>query len=135
MAIIEKLIRMEADGTISFGNYELSQKEKVADFEVGGNLYKVKSFNDITKLTKDGALVYESLPGTAVHCFKATDRLVTFEVWGKAESQVTMELSPSTEYHLFIDGVKIGKIKSSLAGKINFSVDCSKEAKKVEIRK
>ena len=135
MAIIEKLIRIETDGTISFGNYELSQKEKVVDFEVGGNLYKVKSFNDITKLTKDGALVYESLPGTAVHGFNATDKSVTFEVWGKAESQVTMELSPSTEYHLFIDEVKIGKIKSSLAGKVSFSVDCSREAKKIEIKK
>lgn len=135
MAIVESLIRVEADGSISFGNYELPEKAKVIDFEVGGNLYKAKSFNEITKLKKDGALVYESLPGTAVHYFKMTEKEVTFEVWGKAEAQITMELSPSTEYHLFIDGVKISKIKSTLAGKIIFSVDCSKEPKKVEIKR
>ena len=33
MSVISELIRTEADGTISFGNYELSQKSKISDFE------------------------------------------------------------------------------------------------------
>ena len=33
MATISELIRSEADGTISFGNYELPAKSKKSDFE------------------------------------------------------------------------------------------------------
>lgn len=42
MAVIKELIRKENNGSISFGNYELPQKTKLADFEVNGDLYKVK---------------------------------------------------------------------------------------------
>lgn len=43
MAVIKELIRTEADGSISFGNYELEKKSKVSDFEHEGDLYKVKT--------------------------------------------------------------------------------------------
>ena len=33
MPVIEELIRTEQDGTISFGNYKLSTKSKLQDFE------------------------------------------------------------------------------------------------------
>lgn len=136
MAIVEKLIQVETDGTISFGNYQLPKKEKAMDFEVAGNLYDLRTFNEITKLNKDGALLYESIPGTSVHGLKMTDRLVQFKVAGTAETQITMELSPNTAYNLFIEGVKLGKIQSNLAGKITFSIDyCSKDPKLVEIKK
>lgn len=42
MAVIEELIRKEDDGSISFGNYLMDEKKKVLDFEVQGDLYKVK---------------------------------------------------------------------------------------------
>ena len=42
MAVIEELIRLEDNGSISFGNYLMDEKKKVLDFEVCGNLYKVK---------------------------------------------------------------------------------------------
>ena len=58
MSVISELIRTEADGTISFGNYELAQKSKVQDFEHGGDLYKVKTFKEITKLERNGMFVY-----------------------------------------------------------------------------
>ena len=38
MAVVEELIRTEADGGISFGNYELDTKTKVSDFEYEGDL-------------------------------------------------------------------------------------------------
>jgi hypothetical protein len=41
MAAVVELIRKESDGTISFGNYTLSVKSKVSDFEHEGDLYKV----------------------------------------------------------------------------------------------
>ena len=135
MAIVNELIKVENNGAISFGNYQLPKKTKLMSFEVGGNLYDIRTFNEITKLNKDEGLIYESIPGTAVHNFTMQDKLITFKVAGMAESQITMELSPDTDYNLFIDELKVGKIKSNLAGKIVFSVDCRNTPKKVEIRR
>ena len=41
MAAIKELLRAEEDGTLSFGDYELSSKEKKSDFPFQGDLYKV----------------------------------------------------------------------------------------------
>ena len=38
MPVIESLIRAEADGTISFGNYKLDIKSKLDNFEHAGDL-------------------------------------------------------------------------------------------------
>ena len=43
MATIKELIRTEAAGGISFGNYELDTKTKLSDYEYDGDLYKVKT--------------------------------------------------------------------------------------------
>ena len=48
MPVIKELIRTEADGTLSFGNYELDKKSKVEDFEIDGDIYKVKTYNEST---------------------------------------------------------------------------------------
>ena len=69
MSGIKELLRVEADGAISFGDYELEEKKKLADFEYQGDLYKVKTFREITKLERNGMFVYESVPGTAVTGF------------------------------------------------------------------
>lgn len=52
MSVIKELIRTEEDGTISFGNYELDTKSKLSDFEHDGDMYKVKTYNEITKLER-----------------------------------------------------------------------------------
>ena len=36
MPVIEELICIEQDGTISFGNYKLGQKAKKSDFRISG---------------------------------------------------------------------------------------------------
>ena len=54
MTIIDGLIRSEADGSLSFGNYSLPKKSKVSDFEHNGDLYKVKTHKEVTKLEKNG---------------------------------------------------------------------------------
>ena len=64
MPVVEELIRTEQDGTISFGNYTLGQKAKKSDFEYQGDVYKVKTFYEITKLERNDLFVYESVPGT-----------------------------------------------------------------------
>ena len=50
MAVVKELIRTEENGGISFGNYELPAKSKVSDFPYQGDVYKVKTFKEITKL-------------------------------------------------------------------------------------
>ena len=82
MAVINELIRSEADGTISFGDYTLSDKKKLEDFKHEGDLYKVKTFSDITKLERNGMFVYESVPGTAVENIKCSPEYVSFTVEG-----------------------------------------------------
>jgi len=135
MAVVEEIIRVEADGTLSFGNYELKEKTKVLDFEVEGRLYKAKTFFEVTKLKRDGALVYESLPGTAVHNFKVTDSEVSFQVEGEESSQITLELEPETEYKYVVNDVIVGNIKSTVSGKVNFLVDCEKEPQVVQLKR
>ena len=45
-----------------------------------GDLYKVKTFAEITKLEKNGMFVYESVPGSTVENFKETETEVEFTV-------------------------------------------------------
>ena len=135
MAVVKEIIRVEENGALSFGNYELKEKTKVLDFEVEGRLYKAKTFCEVTKLKRDGALVYESLPGTAVHNFKVTDYGVGFEVEGQESSQITLELEPETEYKLMVDDITISNIKSTVSGKISFSVDCETAPKQVYLKR
>ena len=123
MAVIEELIRKDENGAISFGNYKLDTKTKVSDFEVNGDLYKVKTFEEITKLEKNGMFVYESVPGTAVHGFKVAENTVSFTVESDKEPQITVELEPETEYTIFIDGMNAGTMKTNLGGKLVLSVE------------
>ena len=104
MPVVNELIRSEADGAISFGNYKLDTKSKLPDFEHCGDTYKVKTFNEITKLEKNGSFVYESVPGTAVNDFKATDTSVSFRVEGNEDAQITLGLE---EVHHMISELTI----------------------------
>lgn len=135
MAVVNEIIRVEDNGALSFGNYELKEKTKVLDFEVEGRFYKAKTFYEVTKLKRDGALVYESLPGTAVHQFKVTDHGVSFEVEGCESSQITLELEPEAEYKLIVNDVTVGNVKATVSGKVIFSVDCEKEPQVVALKK
>ena len=132
MAVITEIIRLNEDGTLS---YYLQEKTKVNDFEVDGRFYKAKSFYEVTKLKRDGALVYESLPGTAVHHFSVTDEVVKFEVEGNKMAQITLEIQPDTEYKLLIEDVLVDHVKTSSTGKVVFSVDLNKEPKNVVLKR
>ncbi|HCO28925.1 MAG TPA: endosialidase [Lachnospiraceae bacterium] len=136
MAVVQELIRAEQDNSLSFGNYELTTKSKVSDFEHEGDLYKVKTFQEITKLERNGMFVYESVPGTAVHNFKASDRVVSFCVEAKEDAQITLELEAEKEYKIFIDDINVGKMKTNLGGKLPLSVELGdKEKATVKIEK
>ena len=123
MSVITELIRSEADGTLSFGNYELDSKSKKQDFEHQGDLYKVKTFKEITKLERNGLFVYESVPGTAVTGFKQTADAVEFTVEGPEDAQITLELAEGSEYEVTVDGESAGIMKTNLGGKLSVSVE------------
>lgn len=123
MAAIKELIRTETDGTLSFGDYELKQKTKLSDFNHQGDLYKVKTFQEITKLERNDMFVYESVPGTAVQNFAVTEGGASFVVEGPDDVQITLGLEDATEYIVTIDGVSTGVVKTNLSGKLPLSVD------------
>ena len=123
MAVIEELICTMADGSISFGNYRLSAKAKLDNFEHNGDLYKVKTYKEITKLERNGMFVYESVPGTTVLNLKASEDAMSFQVEGEEDAQITLELEDETEYRVFVDDVNVGHMKTNLGGKLNLSVE------------
>lgn len=132
MAVINELIRAEQDGSISFGNYELETKSKRSDFEHNGDMYKVKTFYEITKLERNGMFVYESVPGTAVTGLELRDDGMKFSVEGKEDAQITVELEADTEYKVLLDGVNVGHMMTNLGGKLSFSAELG-EADRVNV--
>ena len=123
MPVIEELICIEQDGTISFGNYKLGQKAKKSDFEYQGDMYKVKTYNEITKLERNDMFVYESVPGTAAEHFKVTDEDVEFAVEGSRDAQITIQLENDTDYEVYVDGAAVGSMKTNMSGKLSVSVE------------
>ncbi|MCF2683941.1 endosialidase [Faecalicatena contorta] len=123
MAAVKELLKAEADGTLSFGDYTLGSKTKLDGFEFQGDVYKVKTFSEITKLEKNGMFVYESVPGTAVENFKATDQVVSFKVSGEKDAQFTLELEADSEYVVYMDDVNVGDMKTNLSGKLSVSAE------------
>ena len=132
MSVIDELIREEETGALSFGNFALATKTKKDGFQYQGDSYKIKTFREITKLERNGMFVYESVPGTVVHDFRATDKAVNFVVEGEEDSQITLELEAEKEYKIHIDKVYVGKMKTNLGGKLNLSVELE-PAKMVDI--
>ena len=132
MAVIDELIREEETGALSFGNFALATKTKKDGFQYQGDSYKIKTFREITKLERNGMFVYESVPGTVEHDFRASDKAVNFVVEGEEDSQITLELEAEKEYKIHIDKVYVGKMKTNLGGKLNLSVELE-PAKMVDI--
>ncbi len=135
MAVVKELIRTEENSTISFGNYELGEKSKLSDYQHQGDIYKVKTFNEITKLERNGMFVYESVPGTSVFGLEQDGDSMAFTVEGAEDAQITVEMEADTEYEISINGTVTGKMKTNLGGKLSFSVELGNAAAEVKIRK
>ena len=123
MTVVEEIIRVENENGLSFGDYILNAKKKVSDFEFHGDMYKVKTYRDITKLEKNELFVYESVPGTSVFDFEETDVRTEFEVEGFEDTQITLELEEGSEYEITIDGESAGKMATNMGGKLVLSVE------------
>lgn len=135
MAAIQNGIILNEDKTLSFGNYELEEKLKIKDFNVEGNLYKIRTHNKVTRLSKNSKLLLETVPGATVHNLDISEKEIVFCIEGLGDTLVTLELEPNTVYSLYINDLNIDKIKTNLSGKINFSTTLSKEPQNVKIEK
>ncbi|MCM1245190.1 MAG: endosialidase [Roseburia sp.] len=133
MSVVEELIRKEENGSLSFGNYLLDAKTKKTDFEYEGDLYKVKTFHEITKLEKNGLFVYESVPGSTVTNFIDNGSEVSFKVEAASDLSFTLELEPSQAYKVILDDMEIGSMKTNLGGKLNVSIELD-EGKQASIK-
>ena len=133
MAAVKELLKAEADGTLSFGDYTLGSKTKLDGFEFQGDLYKVKTFAEITKLEKNGMFVYESVPGTSVENFKASEDIVSFKVSGTKDAQFTLELEADSEYIVYMDDVNVGDMRTNLSGKLSVSAELEPD-KSVDVK-
>ena len=104
MAVVEELLRSESNGTISFGNHQLAQKAKKEDYEHEGDVYKVKTFQAMTKLEKNGLFLYESVPGTSVLSFAEKADVISF----------TMKTNLSGKLNLSVELEGVGEVEVKL---------------------
>ena len=125
MAAIKELLKSENDGSLSFGDYELAEKTKLSDFNHQGDIYKVKTYKDITRLEKNDALVYESVPGTAVSGMTAAGGEISFTVEGPEDADLVLELGEEKNYEVVLNGESAGIMTTGLGGKLSFSVELS----------
>ena len=123
MAVVEELLRSEENGGISFGNHKLEQKAKLEDYQHAGDLLKVKTYKEITKLEKNGMFLYESVPGTSVLHFVDTEDSVEFLAEGDEDAQITIGLDEEKDYEVFVNGNSIGIMNTGLSGKLSLSVE------------
>ncbi|MDO4478631.1 MAG: endosialidase [Lachnospiraceae bacterium] len=123
MSVVTELIRIEADNTLSFGDYTLAEKAKRSDFAYNNGSYKVKTCREMTRLERDEVLAYESEPGTAVIGMKADESAISFKVEGLQDAQITIGGEPGESYGIQIDGKASDEVKASLSGKVSFSVE------------
>ena len=70
-----------------------------------------------------GMFVYESVPGTAVENFKATENVVSFKVCGETDFQFTLGMEADAEYVVYMDDVNVGDMKTNLSGKLSVSTE------------
>lgn len=135
MSAVDELIRSEADGTISFGNYTLGAKSKQDNFQHAGDSYKVKTFKEITKLERNGMFAYESVPGTAVSEMDVTEAGMEFQVEGFEDAEITLGLDEESAYEVMINGAKVGEMTTNLGGKLTISVELGDAPAKVKVAK
>lgn len=135
MAVIDEIIRVSENNSISFGDYLSMEKRKCEDFELDGNLYKVKTYRETTRLEKNGRLLLETVPGATVHRLTVQENIMAFSLEGVDDTRVTVQLEPEEVYRVLIEGVNIGNVKSNISGKVIFSLDLDGVEKPVEIRK
>ncbi len=136
MAVVKDLIKVESDGSLSFGDYTLEAKGKLEDFKYNGDVYSVKTYKPMTKFKRNDMLVYESVPGTSVNNLVEDEEKLEFLVSGEGDAQITVGLEENTEYDVNIAGTDLGKMSTNMSGKLSLSIDLQGKGEvKVVIKK
>lgn len=123
MITVKELIKTGDDKTLSFGDYSLDSKNKKDGFEFLGDIYKVKTYKEITKLEKNEMFAFESVPGSAVTDYDATNEEVTFVAYGEGDVQFTLGVEPETSYEVYVNGESIGEVSTNVSGKLSISAE------------
>ncbi len=123
---MRELIRVAKDLSLGFGDYTLSEKTKLSDFEFEGDIYKVKTFKDLTRLEKNDMFMYESEPGTSVEGLVVKDDILSFMVEGDGSTQITLGLEDDSEYDVSVNGNDFGKMITNMGGKLVLSAELEK---------
>ena len=135
MSAVKELLRAESNGSISFGDYTLSEKKKLPGFEHKGDVYYVKTYAESTRLEKNGMFVYDSVPGTAVNGFMVSETGASFTVEGSKDAQITLELAAGETYTVYFDGKPVGQMTTNGSGKLAISVNLGEAPVAVEVRR
>ncbi|MBO6147907.1 MAG: endosialidase [Lachnospiraceae bacterium] len=135
MSAVKELLRTEENGKLSFGDHTLTTKAKKDDFPYEGDVYKVKTFSEITKLEKNGLFLYESVPGTSVNNFKEDVNGISFTVEGPDDAQITLGLLEDTDYAVIVDHKDTGHMKTNLGGKLSISVELGTAPVNIKVQK
>ena len=61
--------------------------------------------------------------------FRGNTEIAEFEVEALGDISFTMEMDPSSEYKLVIDGVSAGRIPTNVGGKLNASLSLNEGVK------
>ena len=128
MAVVNEIIRAESDNTLSFGNYLAADKQKLGDFKLGADTYKVKTHSELTRCERNDVMLIETVPGSAIHNFDSGGGKLSFSAEGTGDTQFTIGLEPNSEYKVFAEGSLVDTAKSGISGKINFSKELNTEA-------
>ena len=132
---MSEIIFAESNGSLSFGNYKSAEKLKSNDFEVNGDVYKIKTHKEITRVEKNNKLLFESVPGSLIRKFALNERECSFFIEGSHNSQITLELEPEKEYGIYIDNASAGTTRASGSGKLTFSLELNEISKNVKIER
>ena len=127
------------DGKLNFGNYAVTEKIKINDFEHMGNVYSLRAHDQVTRLEKNGELLLETVPGSAIFDFVFDEKGCAFVIESNTGVQVTLGLAPETAYDLAIFDAKGAEtheeIETNRSGKLSFGVELSDAGKRVALCK
>ena len=135
MPIVKKGIIIDEDKFLSFGNYKLKEKHKITDFDFFGEKLELKTYQKNTRLKKNGMIFFESIPGSAVHKMNINNSPIQFYITGLKTTDITISLQPDTMYRIYADNSDLGETKSTMSGKITFSLDLDDIHRIVKIEK
>lgn len=125
---MKKLIEINEQSNLNFGDYTLSEKSK-ENIIYNEYEYKLKTFKDVTRLERDELLIYESVPGTYVENFSYKSDEISFMVSGNDTASIIIGVNQDSNFSLTIDDKFYPETVCISPGKLNINLNFNKENK------